>query len=238
MSLGHFASQNGTMISTPLQPTPRTTVHRGKHRVVTDRVALHEILDDGLIAHLGVVAGDHPVVLPVAYGVDVAGPDLGGSLYLHGSVASAWLRSAQQQTVCATVTELDGLVLAQSAFNHSMNYRCAVVIGTARPVLDPVERERALALIVDHSVPGRSATLRPDTRKELAATAVFALPLHEASVKVRAGGPGDEPEEQLPGTWAGVIPLRRVASPAMDADYATAPVPPEVTARAQALGAR
>ncbi|MFS3126999.1 pyridoxamine 5'-phosphate oxidase family protein [Nocardioides sp. Bht2] len=216
------------MSSLPLQPTHRSTVRRGKHRAVTDRATLHEILRDGLVAHLGVQAGDHPVVLPVAYGVDPDGPDVGGSLYLHGSVASHWLRAAQQQTVCATITELDGLVLAQTAFNHSMNYRCAVVIGTARPVLDSTEREHALALIVDHAIPGRAATLRPNTAKELAATAVFAVALHEASVKVRVGGPADEPEEQIDGTWAGVIPLRRVAAAPIDADYATAPVPPEV----------
>ncbi|CAM3503904.1 pyridoxamine 5'-phosphate oxidase family protein [Nocardioides dubius] len=216
------------MTTAALQPTERSTVRRGKHRVVTDRAVLHRILDDALIAHLGVQAGDHPVVLPVAFGVDPHGPDADGTLYVHGSVASHWLRSAQEQTVCVTVTELDGLVLAQSAFNHSMNYRCAVVIGVARPVLDAAERERALALIVDHSVAGRSATLRPNTAKELAATAVFAVSLHEASVKVRAGGPGDEPNEQIPDTWAGVIPLRRVADAPVTADYATAPIPPEV----------
>lgn len=220
-----------------LQPTPRSTVRRGKHRVVTDRAVLHQILSDGLIAHLGVQAGGHPVVLPVAYGVDLDGPDLGGSLYLHGSVASHWLRSAQEQSVCATITELDGLVLAQSAFNHSMNYRCAVILGVARTVTDAAERAHALNLIVDHSVPGRSATLRPNTAKELAATAVFAVPLHEASVKVRGGGPGDEPHEQVPDTWAGVIDLRRVADEPTTADYASGPAPSEVTARACALGA-
>lgn len=221
-----------------LQPTTRSTVVRGKHRVVTDRAVLHEILTSALLGHLGVTAGDHPVVLPVAHGLDVAGPDRDGTLYVHGSVASRWLLASQDQTVCFTATELDGLVLAQRAFNHSMNYRSAVVIGTARPVQDAAEKARALDLIVDHSVPGRAATLPPSTRKELAATAVFALSLHEASVKVRSGQPGDDVEEIDPSQWAGYIPLRRVAEAPRSADYGSGPVPRQVTARATALGAR
>ena len=118
-----------------------------------------------------------------------------------------------------TVTELDGLVAGRSAFHHSMNYRSAVVIGPARLVEDLDERQHALDLIVDHMIPGRSATLRASTRKELAATAVLAVPLHEASMKARAGGPGDEPEDVEAGTWGGHIPLRRVAgAPVPDAD--------------------
>lgn len=219
-----------------LQPTPRSTVQRGKHRVVTDRAQLHAVLNDALMGHLGVQAGDHPVVLPVAHAIDPAGPDRDGTLYVHGSVASHWLTSAQGAQVCFTATELDGLVLAQRSFNHSMNYRCAVVIGTARPVTDPDEKAHALDLIVDHSVPGRAATLPPSTRKELAATAVFAVSLHEASLKVRGGQPGDG-DDVDPGLWAGHVPLRRVASAPVSADYGSGPVPAEVTARAQQLGA-
>ena len=225
------------MTTTPLSPSPRTTVTRGRNRAVVDRDRLHALLADALVAHVGVVMGGHPVVLPTAYAVDPGGPDRDGTLYLHGSVAAGWLRGAEDTTVCVTVTELDGLVAGRSAFHHSMNYRSAVVIGAARLVDDTGEKERALALIVDHMVPGRSATLRASTRKELAATAVLAVPLHEASLKVRAGGPVDEPEDVAAGVWGGHVPLRRVAGdPVADAD-AGGPVPEDVRRRAAGLAA-
>ncbi|MVA75385.1 pyridoxamine 5'-phosphate oxidase family protein [Auraticoccus sp. F435] len=218
-----------------MSPTARTTPTRGRHRVVTDREQLHALLEDALLAHLGVVVGDHPLVLPVAFGVDLAGPDAGGSLYLHASVAAGWLDRAAGADVCVTVTELDGLVTGRSAFHHSMNYRCAVVVGRARLVTAEDERLRALDLVVDHMVPGRAATLRPSTRKELAATAVLAVPLAEASMKARAGGPGDDPDDVATGTWGGHVPLRWVAGPPVpDADCST-PVPADVLARAAAL---
>ena len=211
-----------------LSPTQRTTVTRGRNRAVGDRSALHAFLGDALLAHVGVVHGSHPVVLPTAYGIDLDGPDLDGTLYLHASVAAGWGRAAVGSTVCVTVTELDGLVAARSGFHHSMNYRSAVVIGTARLVTDVEERSRALDLVVDQMVPGRSATLRAATKKELAATMVLALPLHEASLKVRTGGPVDDPEDIATGTWAGHIPLRRwYDEPVTDADT-TAPVPADV----------
>jgi nitroimidazol reductase NimA-like FMN-containing flavoprotein (pyridoxamine 5'-phosphate oxidase superfamily) len=147
------------------------------------------------------------VVLPAIHGVDPDGPDDGGTLYLHGSVAAPWLLQAPGQTVCATFTLVDGVVVARAAFSHSMNYRSAVVIGPARRVDDEAERDHALRLIVDHVVPGRTATLRANTRKELAATAVIAVPLAEASVKARTGGPADEDADVATGTWAGVVPL-------------------------------
>ena len=162
----------------PLEPTARTTVTRGRNRAVGDRTELHRFLGEALVAHLGVTIGDHPVVLPTAFAVDLDGPDRGGTLYVHGSVAAGWLRGAAGATVCVTVTELDGLVAGRSAFHHSMNYRSAVVIGRSRPVVEAAEKERALGLIVDHMIAGRSATLRPNTRKELAATSVIAVPLH------------------------------------------------------------
>ncbi len=191
--------------------------------MVEERADLHALLADALVAHLAVtVSRDgqrHPLVLPTAYAVDLDGPDEGGSLYLHGSVAAGWLRAATDRTVCVSVTELDGLVAGRSAFHHSMNYRSAIVIGAARLVEDPDERRRALDLIVDHMIPGRSATLRPSTRKELAATAVLAVPLHEASMKARAGGPVDEPEDVAAGVWGGHVPVRRVIdAPVPDAD--------------------
>ncbi|EON24824.1 hypothetical protein CF8_1093 [Nocardioides sp. CF8] len=221
-----------------LEPTGRTTIGRGRNRAVADRGRLMALLGDALIAHVGVVMGEHPVVLPAAFAVDADGPDAGGTLYLHGSVAAGWLRAAPDATVCVTVTELDGLVAGRSAFHHSMNYRSAVIIGAGRLVEDAAERQHALDLIVDHMIPGRSATLRASTRKELAATAVVAVPLHEASMKERDGGPGDEPEDVASGGWGGHIPLRRVAaSPVPDAD-ARGVVPVEVVARARALAAR
>lgn len=199
-----------TAIPHPLEPTARTRVNRGRNRSVADRAALLALLDDALVAHLGVQVGEHPLVLPTAFAVDPEGPDEGGTLYVHGSVAAGWLRASSEATVCVTVSELDGLVAGRSAFHHSMNYRSAVVIGTARLVDDVTERQRALDLIVDHMLPGRAATLRPSTRKELAATAVLAVPLHEASMKARDGGPVDEPSDVAAGVWGGHVPVRRV----------------------------
>ncbi|GCD92354.1 pyridoxamine 5'-phosphate oxidase family protein [Nocardioides sp. LS1] len=227
------------MTTTQLSPTPRTTVTRGRSRAVLDRDALHAVLAEGLVAHLGLATpGGHPLVLPSAYAVDPSGPDAGGTLYVHGSVAAGWVRAAADATVCVTVTLLDGLVAGRSAFHHSMNYRSAVVIGTARVVEEAVEKERALGLVVDHMIPGRSATLRAHTRKELAATAVIAVPLEEASLKIRGGGPVDEPDDVEAGAWGGHVPLRLVAGdPVPDADAVTSggPVPPDVVARARAL---
>lgn len=220
----------------PLEPTQRSTVVRGRTRAVVERERLHRLLADALVAHVGVVMDSHPVVLPYAFAVDFAGPDADGTLYLHGSVAAGWLVNALDRTVCVTITELDGLVAARSAFHHSMNYRSAVVIGLARPVTGLDERQRALDLIVDHMIPGRSSTLRPSTRKELAATAVFAVPLREASMKQRAGGPGDEPQDLALDQWAGHIELRRVASAPIDCPHTTSPVPDGVVARTVELG--
>ncbi|HEX7659015.1 MAG TPA: pyridoxamine 5'-phosphate oxidase family protein [Pseudonocardiaceae bacterium] len=216
--------------TTGLSPTPRTSIRRGKTRAVTERERLHAFLADALLAHVGVIAGagddTYPLVLPTAFGVDLAGPDDGGTLYLHGSVAAGWFKLAIGRDVCVTITELDGLVAARSAFHHSMNYRSAVIIGRARHVEEPDEREHALSLVVDHMIPGRWATLRPSTRKELAATAVLALPLAEASMKQRATGPDDEPADIEAGTWGGHIPLYRVAGdPISSADsHDTVPV--------------
>jgi nitroimidazol reductase NimA-like FMN-containing flavoprotein (pyridoxamine 5'-phosphate oxidase superfamily) len=221
-----------TTSTLPLSPTARTTVHRGRNRQVTERSELHTFLGEALVAHLAVVVADHPLVLPTAYAVDADGPDEGGTLYVHGSVAAGWLRRSVDATVCVTVTEVDGLVAGRSAFHHSMNYRSAVVIGRAREVTDETERARALDLIVDHMIPGRAGTLRPHTRKELAATMVVAVPLAEASMKARAGDPVDEPSDVDAGIWGGHIPLRRVSDgPVTSADSHDA-VPEDVVRRA------
>jgi len=222
-------------LSPALSPTPRTTVNRGRKRALADRERLHEFLAEGLVAHLGVVLETHPVVLPAAYGLDLEGPDEGGTLYLHGSVAAGWLAAALAADVCVTVTELDGLVAARSGFHHSMNYRSAVIIGRARLVEDPAERGRALDLVVDQMIPGRSATLREPTRKELAATAVLALPLAEASMKARAGDPVDDPADVESGTWAGIIALRRSSAGVVSAADSHEDVPADVRERAAAL---
>ncbi len=220
---------------TDLSPTPRTRITRLRERGRTERDELLAFLAEAMVAHVAVNAGDHPVTLPVAYGVDPDGPDEGGTLYVHGSVGAGWMREAPGSTVCVTVTSVDGLVLARSGFNHSMNYRCAVVIGKARQVESDEERARALDLVIDQIVPGRAATMRPHTRKELAATSVLAVPLREASLKVRAQGVGDEPEDVAAGTWAGVLPLRTVAGEIEPDPETPAPVPDDVAHRAAQL---
>jgi len=218
-------------------------VRRGAKRARTDRAELHAILDEALVCHLGVLVGDsagpvHPVVLPTAFAHDLGGPDDGGSLYVHGSVASQSLRAAPTQEICVSVTLLDGLVLARSGFHHSMNYRSAIVIGRGRLVEDPAEKTRALDLIVDHVAPGRSTTLRPHTRKELAATSVVALPLAEASVKTRTGDPVDEEVDVAAGAWAGVVPVHSVlGEPVTAADAHGVPVSADVAARVLPGGA-
>jgi nitroimidazol reductase NimA-like FMN-containing flavoprotein (pyridoxamine 5'-phosphate oxidase superfamily) len=216
-------------MSQTLSATPRTRLTRHSERGSADREDLFAIIHEALVCHVGIVRDGEPVVLPSIHAVDPDGPDEGGTLYLHGSVAAPWLRQAPGQVVCATFTLVDAVVLARVAFSHSMNYRSAVVYGAARRVDHPDERDHALRLIVDHVVPGRSATLRANTRKELAATAVVAVPMVEASVKARTGGPKDEPEDVATGTWAGVVPLR-ISAGAVDTDM-DGPVPDDVRRR-------
>jgi len=187
--------------TTPLSSTEDTTLRRHRERGQTDRTALYQVLDAGLVCHLGVVADGAPVVLPTAYGRD------GDTLYLHGSSANGAFRSADRQRVCVTVTLMDGLVAARSVFSHSVNYRSAVIFGTATVVKDEDERWQALRLITDHLIPGRWAAARQPTGKEMAATAVLSLPLTEASVKVRTGMPADQPADLALDVWAGVLPI-------------------------------
>ena len=225
--------------ASPLSPTERSSPRREKERAQTDRAALYDVLDASLVCHLGVVVDGVPLALPTVFGVDLDGPDDGGTLYVHGSVASRSLVQGPGQDVSVTMTVLDGLVLARSGFMHSMNYRSAVVIGRPRVVADADERSHALDVLVDHVVPGRSAALRRPTRKELAATAVLALPLAEASVKVRAGDPEDEDfDVEAGGVWAGVVPLAVTAGAARTgADVGAVDVPEHVRARVADLRA-
>ncbi|GGP99358.1 pyridoxamine 5'-phosphate oxidase family protein [Streptosporangium pseudovulgare] len=184
-----------------LSTTPRTRPGRMKERARTGREDLYAVLDAGLICHLGVVRSDGtPTVLPTCYG------RIGDTLYLHGSTGSPSLRGEGE--VCVTVTHLDGVVLARSVFNHSVNYRSAMVYGRPRVVTDPEERLAGLRAITERLAPGQWDAVRLPTRKELAATAVVALSLAEASVKVRQGPPGDEEEDYALPVWAGVLPLR------------------------------
>lgn len=197
------------------------------------------MLDAALICHLGVLIDGVPIVLPTTFGVDLEGPDAGGSLYLHGSVAARSLREGPVRVVSVSITVLDGLVLARSGFHHSMNYRSAVVIGCPRVVTDLDEKNHAMDCVVDHVVPGRSSTLRPHSRKELAATTVLALALAEASVKSRSGPPADDLadiDDIERGQWAGELPVRLAAGALVTApDSATDEPPADVSARLAAL---
>jgi uncharacterized protein len=193
---------------TSLSSTPRTELHRLRERGRSDRGALDDVLAAGLVCHLGVVIDGTPVVLPTGYG------RIGDTLYLHGSSANRSLLAAADRQVCVTVTLLDGLVCARAVFHHSMNYRSAVIFGAPRLVEEPAEKLAALRAITNHLVPGRWEHCREPTRKELAATAVLALPLDEASVKVRSGGPKDDEEDYDSGIWAGVLPAVLAFGPA------------------------
>ena len=219
-------------MSTPLQSTERTTLRRSKERGVADRQALYDVLRDGMFCHAGVVVDGTPVVLPTAYGVDPAGD---GTLYLHGSIAGRLLNTALEQAICVTVTHADGLVLARSAFHHSVNYRSAVIFGRPRLVTDPAEKLAGLNAILEHLVPGQTDVVRAPNRKELAATALLALLLTEASVKARSGAVNDEPEDLDLPVWAGVIPLRVVAEDPVTNPDCDLPVPAHVQTRAKAL---
>jgi nitroimidazol reductase NimA-like FMN-containing flavoprotein (pyridoxamine 5'-phosphate oxidase superfamily) len=175
-------------------------LRRLPERGTYDRATVHAILDEGFICHLGFAVDGQPYVIPTGYA------RAGETLYLHGSTGSR-LGLRPGMDVCVTVTLVDGLVLARSAFHHSMNYRSVMAIGRTREIVDPEEKEAALRALVEHIVPGRSDEVRGGDRRELAATAVLALPLAEVSAKVRTGPPqDDDPDYDLP-IWAGVLPL-------------------------------
>ncbi|MEU1282359.1 pyridoxamine 5'-phosphate oxidase family protein [Streptomyces sp. NPDC005805] len=191
--------------ATAYEPTGRTVPTRARERASYDRATVHAILDASYLCHLGFVRDGAPVVLPTLYA------RVGEALYVHGSTGSRPLREAGRPdpglAVCLTVTHVDGLVLARSAFHHSINYRSVVVHGTAHQVTDPAEKRTALDALVDQVVAGRSADSRPANAKELAATAVLRLDLAEVSAKSRTGGPNDDPEDLGLPHWAGVVPV-------------------------------
>lgn len=215
-----------------LSPTERTRLKRAKHKARSDRSELYDLLDEGLVCHVGVVVDGAPRVLPTGYA------RIGDTLYLHGSTGARFLREIGE--VCVTVTLLDGIVMARSAFHHSMNHRSAMVFGTPRVVTDPNEHEAALRATTEHSAPGRWGAVRRPSVKEAAATRVLALSLAEASVKVRTGPPSDDPEDHDTPVWAGVLPMRTVFDPPVTTPDLRhdLPAPPHVTARVTPPGRR
>jgi uncharacterized protein len=196
----------------PYTPTARTRVTREPHRGIYDRNVAYQILDEAFICHVGFTVDNQPYVIPTSYGRD------GDNLYVHGSAASRMLRGMKDGLpVCVTVTLLDGLVLARSVFNHSMNYRSVVVLGTASAVEDAAEKIAALKALTEHIIPGRWNDARLPNERELKATLVLRVPIREFSAKARTGPPLDDEEDLSFPTWAGVIPLKMVpGTPAND----------------------
>jgi len=175
---------------------------------VTDREQIHAILDEGLMCHIGYIMDGRPVVIPTFYATD------GERVLIHGSNTAGMVKAVRRGSpICVTVTHLDGIVVARSGFNSSANYRSVVIHGKGR-ILKGEEHERALNLMVEALIPGRSADIRAHTPSESKQTTVFALELDEVSAKVRTGGPGDDPEDLVSDAWAGVIPMMLVAGDA------------------------
>jgi len=193
-------------------PTERTQVRRHPERGVYDLDEIYAILDEGYICHLGFSINGQTYVIPTAYG------RFGNQIYLHGSAASRTVGSlARGIDVCATVTLVDGFVLARSAFRHSLNYRSVVILGQATPVPDGAEKMEALRSITNHLVPGRWEQVRPPNRTEIMQTSVLSLPLNEVSAKVRSGPPLDLEDDYRVPVWAGEVPVRtQVGAPIAD----------------------
>ena len=208
----------------PLTPTPRTQVRRLPDRGHYDSETIYRILDEGFVCHVGFVVDGQPFVIPTGYA------RVGDAVYLHGSAASRMLKTlAKGIQVCMTVTLVDGLVLARSAFHHSMNYRSVVILGTAHAVEDPTEKKGALEAFTNHIMPGRWDAVRPVRDSEVKATSVLKLPLDEASAKIRTGPPKDEPEDYALPIWAGVLPLTlKAGDPIPDAKLPAGAEMPEI----------
>ena len=200
-------------------PTPRTTVKRRAQRGVYDHETVLGILDAGLVCHMGFVVDEQPFVLPTAYA------RIDDRLYLHGSPSNRMLRTAANGVgLCVTVTLVDGIVLARSAFHHSMNYRSVVLLGTAVAVEDPVEKRAAFRALVEHVMPGRYAGVRPPSDDEITGTLVLRLPITEGSAKIRSGPPIDDESDYGWPVWAGVVPLATrpgtpIADPRLDPEH-------------------
>lgn len=203
-------------------PTPKTTLKRLPERGDFDRQTVYQILDEALVCHVGFAVDGQPFVIPTSYG------RIGDTLYIHGSAASRMMRSLKGGIpVCVTVTLMDGLVLARSAFHHSINYRSVVIFGNAELIEDEQGKLAAMAALTEHIVPGRWAEVRPPTAQELKATTVLALPLVEVSAKARTGPPKDDEEDMDIPVWAGVLPMQiTTGAPINDPDLTVNPDPP------------
>jgi nitroimidazol reductase NimA-like FMN-containing flavoprotein (pyridoxamine 5'-phosphate oxidase superfamily) len=206
MNIAAAATTSTASASSTSAPSPRTKVRRMPVRAHYEREAIEAILDEALVAHIGFVHDDQPYVIPTLHA------RVGELVYFHGSAGSRTIRAlAGGVPMCLTVTLLDGLVLARSAVHHSVNYRSAMIFGTARAVQGDAEHAAALRAFTERLVPGRWEEVRPPTEKELKAIRVLALPLHESSAKIRTGPPLDDEEDYELDAWAGVIPLRLTA---------------------------
>ena len=200
-------------------PSARTRVVREPERGVYDRETVYRILDEAFLCHIGFSVDGQPFVIPTSYGRK------GANLYIHGSAASRMLRQMKEGvSVCVTVTLLDGLVLARSVFNHSMNYRSVVILGKATLVEDPEEKLAALHALSEHIIPGRWDDVRQPNERELKATSVLRVPIEEFSAKVRMGPPIDDAEDYSIATWAGVVPLEinagtPISDPKLDSGF-------------------
>lgn len=191
--------------------TERTRVRRIPKRGTYERASVYQILDEGFVCHVGFSVDGKPFVIPTGYARS------GDALLIHGSAASRMMRNLSEGIeVCVTVTLIDGLVLARSAFHHSMNYRSVVIFGTAESVKDEAEKNEALRLFTEHIVPGRWDEVRPPTALELKATTVLRLPIQEASAKIRTGNPVDDEADYNLNVWAGVIPIELKTGRAFD----------------------
>ena len=198
------------MTTNNIPVTSRTKIRRVPKRGNYDRDTIYQILDEGLICHIGFIANNQPFVIPTAYG------RIDDCLYIHGSPASRMIRTLKEGIeMCVTVTLLDGLVLARSAFHHSMNYRSVVAFGTATVVDDESEKLQALQAFTEHIIRDRWQEVRPPNSKELAGTLVLSLPLNEASAKVRSGPPIDDEKDYTLPVWAGELPLSFQTAPAI-----------------------
>lgn len=193
-------------------PSQRTKVKRAAQRAIYDKDHVYTILDEGLVAHVGIVQDGLPVVIPMGYA------RMGNDLLLHGSISSRLMKAMKAgKDVCVTVTVLDGLVLARSPFHHSMNYRSVVAFGRPQVISDPKEKDAALEALVEHIIPGRSAdAVRLNNKSELTSTVIVSLSLDEASAKVRTGPPKDDKEDYELDVWAGEIPLQQTIGKPLD----------------------
>lgn len=205
-----MAAPPGNSAARVAAPSERVRLRRMRERGSYDREVIDSILDEALVAHLGIEVDGQPFVVPTLHA------RAGDVVYCHGSAASRTLRAlGRGAPACLTVTLIDGLVLARAVMHHSANYRSVMLLGTARPIEEPAEKRAALEAIVERIVPGRTAQARPPTEKEIRATAVLALPIEEASAKVREGPPLDDEEDYSLDVWAGVIPLAQAPGAAV-----------------------